>query len=120
VSFVGCALTIIRQVLVSRSSPVEIEHLSKRFISYARRVRTFEINSRATPKVNGDPDRKIKRQVSPSVVSLWARLGSMALFPQLQRLITGKLLPTEIQTQFIRLPGIVRMTYATLCEMCTR
>jgi hypothetical protein len=87
VSFVGCALTIIRQVLVSRGSPVEIEHLGERFISYARRVRTFEINSRAIPKVNGDPDRKIKRQVSPSVVSLWARLGSMAIFPQLQRLM---------------------------------
>jgi hypothetical protein len=69
---------------VSRSAPVEIEHLGERFIGYARRVRTFEINARPSFRHGR---RKIERQISSGgVVSLWARLGSMTLFPRLQRL----------------------------------
>jgi hypothetical protein len=74
-------------VLLSRSAPVEIEHLGQRFIGYARRVRTFEINARPSSRSYRRGGREVERQISSSVVSLWARLGSMTLFPRLQRLM---------------------------------
>jgi hypothetical protein len=62
---------------------------------------------------------------------LYSYLLDMSLYLRIQSILryhpsilvqthTGKLLPTEIQTQFIRLPGIVCLTRAMLCEICTR
>jgi hypothetical protein len=72
---------------VSRSAPIELEDLGERFIGHARRVRTFEINARPSSRSDRRGGKEIERQISSSVVSLWARLGSMTLFPRLQRLM---------------------------------